>query len=119
MFATAKTFVLPDLLLGMASSSWQLCSVPGLYSLILRGRTQQHAEQGLAAKWHVTHKHHQATERKAKLRGLACKVHARAAAQVPAHERAQVVAAGLLVQPVRQPARLVRHQQRLRTNTGL
>ena len=40
-------------------------------------------------------------------------MHARAAAQVPTHELAQVGRAGALVEPVGQPARLVRDQHRL------
>jgi hypothetical protein len=42
-----------------------------------------------------------------------CKVESCPAVEVAAHKLAQVDAGGLLVEPVHQPARLVRHQDRL------
>ncbi len=44
---------------------------------------------------------------------VTCEVEARPAAQVAAHELAQVEGGGLLVEPVYQPPRLVRHQDGL------
>ena len=45
---------------------------------------------------------------------VTCQVEARAAAQVPTHELAQVEASSsLFMEPVLQPARLVRHQDGL------